>query len=110
MRRGWRCVRCASVLGDDLTRASADLAFADGARLADCLDLLRIPAPDLWVEWSDDVHQRVICENRPAADYDPAAAGRRGGGSEFCCRDRGMSWPRSQGPFGSMTPPPNARK
>ena len=32
------------VLGDDLTRACAELAFADGARLAGCLDLLRIPA------------------------------------------------------------------
>jgi hypothetical protein len=67
------------VLGDDLTRASAELAFADGARLAGCLDLLRIPAPDLWVEWSDDVHQRVICESRSAADYDAAATGRRVG-------------------------------
>jgi hypothetical protein len=67
------------VLGDDLTRASAELAFADGARLAGCLDLLRIPAPDLWVEWSDDVHQRVICQSRSAADYDAAAAGRRVG-------------------------------
>jgi hypothetical protein len=67
------------ILGDDLTRASAELAFADGARLAGCLDLLRIPAPDLWVEWSDDVHQRVICQSGSAADYDTAAAGRRVG-------------------------------
>ena len=67
------------VLGDDLTRASAELAFADGARLAGCLDLLRIPAPDLWVEWSDAVHQRVIRESLPAVDYDAAAAGRRVG-------------------------------
>src|SRR6202795_4204831 len=67
------------VLGDDLTRASAELAFADGTRLAGCLDLLRIPAPDLWVEWSDDVHQRVICQSGSAANYDAAAAGRRVG-------------------------------
>lgn len=67
------------VLGDDLTRASAELAFADGARLAGCLDLLRIPAPDLWVEWSDAVHQRVICQSGAAADYDAAATGRRVG-------------------------------
>ena len=48
------------VLGDDLTRASAELAFANGARLAGCLDVLRIPAPRLWVEWNDEVHQKVI--------------------------------------------------
>ena len=37
------------VLGDDLTRACAELAFADGARLAGCLDLLRIPAHQMWI-------------------------------------------------------------
>ncbi len=67
------------VLDDDLTRASAELAFADGARLAGCLDLLRMPAPQLWVEWNDEVHKRVIYDTRVAADYDTAAAGRRVG-------------------------------
>ncbi len=67
------------VLGDDLTRACAELAFADGARLAGCLDLLRVPARQMWIEWNDEVHQRVIYETRSAADYDPGAAGRRVG-------------------------------
>ena len=67
------------VLGDDLTRASAELAFAEGARLAGCLDLLRIPAPHLWVEWNDEVHQRVIYDTRSAAGYDTTAAGRQVG-------------------------------
>jgi hypothetical protein len=67
------------VLGDDLTRASAELAFADGARLAGCLDLLRVPAPQMWIEWNDEVHKRVIYETQSAADYDAAAAGRRVG-------------------------------
>jgi hypothetical protein len=67
------------VLGDDVTRASAELAFADGARLAGCLDLLRMPAPQMWVEWNDEVHQRVIYETRSVADYDTAAPGRRVG-------------------------------
>jgi hypothetical protein len=67
------------VLGDDLTRASAELAFADGARLSDCLDLLRVPARQLWVEWNDEVHRRVIQETRWTADYDRAASGRREG-------------------------------
>jgi hypothetical protein len=67
------------VLGDDLTRACAELAFADGARLAGCLDLLRIPAHQMWIEWNDEVHQRVIYETESAAEYDTAASGRRVG-------------------------------
>jgi hypothetical protein len=67
------------VLGDDLTRASAELAFADGARLGGCLDLLRLPAPQLWIEWNDAVYQRVIDETQGASDLDPNASGRRVG-------------------------------
>lgn len=67
------------VLGDDLTRACAALAFADGARLAGCLDLLRMPAQSLWIEWNDAVHQQVVYETQSAADYDPGASGRRVG-------------------------------
>jgi hypothetical protein len=67
------------VLGDDLTQASAELAFADGARLVGCLDLLRMPAPHLWIEWNDEVHKRVIHETQPTAEFDSAAAGRKVG-------------------------------
>src|SRR5258708_36646660 len=67
------------VLGDDLTQASAELAFADGARLVGCLDLLRMPAPHLWIEWNDEVHKRVIHETRSAAEFDSAAIGRKVG-------------------------------
>jgi hypothetical protein len=67
------------VVADDLTRASAELAFADGDRLASCLDLLRIPAPLLWVEWSDAVHQQVIYESGVVPACDPDAGGRRVG-------------------------------
>ena len=51
------------VLTDDLTRACADLAFADGARLAGCLDLLRFPAPHMWIEWNDAIYQRAAFES-----------------------------------------------
>jgi hypothetical protein len=67
------------VMADDLTRASAELAFADGDRLADCLDLLRFPAPLLWVEWSDAVHQQVIRQCGVVSREDPDAEGRRVG-------------------------------
>lgn len=67
------------VIADDLTRASAELAFADGDRLADCLDLLRIPASSLWVEWNDAIHRQVICECGTVAQPDPDALGRQVG-------------------------------
>ncbi|MEP6549038.1 MAG: hypothetical protein ABJD53_16395 [Gammaproteobacteria bacterium] len=67
------------VLGDDITRASAELAFADGAQLADCLDLLRIPASLMWVEWNDEMHQKVIHATGSVVDFDAAAPGRHVG-------------------------------
>ena len=67
------------VLGDDLTQASAELAFADGARLVGCLDLLRMPAPHLWIEWNDEIHKRVIHATQSSTGYDSASAGRKVG-------------------------------
>ena len=67
------------VLGDDLAEASAELAFADGARLVGCLDLLRMPASSLWIEWNDDVHKRVICETHLAEGFGEAVTGRKVG-------------------------------
>jgi hypothetical protein len=67
------------VLGDDLTRASAALAFAEGARLVGCLDLLRMPAPHMWIEWNDEAHKRAIHETQSAAEFDAAAMGRKAG-------------------------------
>jgi len=67
------------VLNDELTHASASLAFADGDRLTSCLDLIRIPAPLLWVEWSDSIHQQVISECGTVEERDPNAAGRQVG-------------------------------
>jgi hypothetical protein len=67
------------VMGDDLARASAELAFADGARLVDWLDLLHMPAQQLWVEWNDEVHKRVMFETHSTPEFDPGAVGRRVG-------------------------------
>jgi hypothetical protein len=76
-----RIVQCPQryVLADDLTRACAELAFADGDRLVGCLDLIRIPAPRLWIEWNDAVHQEVIARCGVVARGDPEACGRRVG-------------------------------
>jgi hypothetical protein len=66
------------VLEDDLTRTAAHLAFAEGDRLASCLDLVRIPATRLWVEWSDEIHKKAIYE-ADMADFDADSHGRRVG-------------------------------
>jgi len=67
------------VLADDLTRTAAELAFADGDRLASCLDLLRIPASPLWIEWNDAVHQQVLFDSGSSVTSPAGAAGRRVG-------------------------------
>lgn len=67
------------VLNDDLTRAAAELAFSDGDRLVGCLDLVRIPAPLLWIEWNDAVHQQIVFESGSCANPDPDARGRQVG-------------------------------
>lgn len=67
------------VLHDDLTCAAAQLAFAEGDRLADCMDLVRIPATRLWVEWSDEVHRKVLEQTGSVDDVDEDACGRRVG-------------------------------
>lgn len=58
------------VLDDALTRVCAELAYADGERLARCLDLVRLPAQTFWVEWDDRARADFRC--------DPATRGRAG--------------------------------
>jgi hypothetical protein len=67
------------VLSDELTHCATQLAFAEGDRLSSCLDLMRVPAQSLWVEWSG-VPQRDALKAIPAlqlremADYRHAGA------------------------------------
>lgn len=42
------------VLSDGLVETCVALAYSEGERLWGCLDLIRIPAEQLWVEWSDE--------------------------------------------------------
>jgi hypothetical protein len=39
------------VLADELARCATELAFSDGDHLTSCLDLIRVPAQTLWIEW-----------------------------------------------------------
>jgi hypothetical protein len=48
------------VLADELVRCATQLAFAEGNRLSACLDLIRVPAQCLWVEWADVPRQKAL--------------------------------------------------
>src|SRR5262249_13069686 len=65
------------VLSDPLVAVCAALAFSDGDRLVDCLDLVRIPSEALWVEWDDAARSRAISA-RQSAQIGLNAAGRAG--------------------------------
>jgi hypothetical protein len=41
------------VLADDFTRCSTAMAYSEGDRLSGCLDLVRIPHQQVWVEWAE---------------------------------------------------------
>jgi hypothetical protein len=66
------------VLSDDLTTLCTDLAYSKGARVFGCMDLLRIPAERLWIEWS--YHPWLLRMSEYGFRNDPAhpAEGRYG--------------------------------
>lgn len=91
------------VLADELTRDCTALAYSDGARLADCLDLVHMPAREWWVEWNDAAREQeyraALCLPSPAASlsavaragaYIRAEAGGRSGVMRtfWSCRDQ----------------------
>jgi hypothetical protein len=48
------------VLSDELVRCATQLAYAEGDRLSSCLDLIRLPARSLWVEWADGPQREAL--------------------------------------------------
>jgi hypothetical protein len=64
------------VLADPLTTLCTALALADGDRLHGCLDLVRVPAERLWVEWNDVARDAALPAevDRGAARPGPAGA------------------------------------
>jgi hypothetical protein len=67
------------VLSDDLVTAASTLAFAEGERLRSCLDLVRVPAERLWIEWNDRARVDLRETNRSNGLEDPHFERRRGG-------------------------------
>jgi hypothetical protein len=50
------------VLSDELVRCATQLAYAEGDRLCGCLDLIHVPAQELWVEWSERPRLQALQE------------------------------------------------
>jgi len=48
------------VLTDELVRVCVELAYSEGDELCGCLDLVRLPAERLWVEWSEPARQEAL--------------------------------------------------
>jgi hypothetical protein len=53
------------VLRDELTRTCAALACSDGLSLMNCLELARLPAEQLWIEWRDGPRQQELARVFP---------------------------------------------
>jgi len=50
------------VLADDLLQHTIQLAYAEGERLSGCLDLIHVPAQQLWLEWLEATRQSALRE------------------------------------------------
>ena len=55
------------VLADDLIQCTTRLAYAEGARLSGCLDLIHVPSQQLWLEWLEATRQSTLREIPEAA-------------------------------------------
>ena len=66
------------VLADDLIQYTTRLAYAEGERLSDCLDLIHVPSQQLWLEWLEATRQSTLREI-PAYAGTPCSSVRRTG-------------------------------
>ena len=48
------------VLTDELVRVCIELAYSQGDELCGCLDLVHLPAEQLWVEWSEPARRHAL--------------------------------------------------
>jgi hypothetical protein len=67
------------VLADDLTQCTTQLAYAEGARLSGCLDLIHVPSQQLWLEWLEATRQSTLREELPVCASTSCANVRRTG-------------------------------
>jgi hypothetical protein len=50
------------VLSADLVSCATQLAYAEGDRVAGCLDLIHVPAQDVWIEWPEQPRLATLRE------------------------------------------------
>ena len=67
------------VLEDDLIQITTQLAYAEGERLSGCLDLVRVPAQHMWIEWLEERRQSTLRE-MPACGVTSSSVVKRAGG------------------------------
>lgn len=60
------------VLDDAVAATTSRTAFADSEQVAKCLDLLRMPAPQFWLEWSEHGRRKVMQELKIAEPVEMA--------------------------------------
>jgi hypothetical protein len=48
------------VLTDELVRVCIELAYSEGDELSGCMDLVRLPAEQVWVEWSERARREAL--------------------------------------------------
>jgi hypothetical protein len=66
------------VLTDEIVHCATTLAHAEGDQLSGCLDLLRVPAERLWVEWAEPPRRAALTLLSALAPPAATTAKRRG--------------------------------
>lgn len=66
------------VLADDLMRICMELAYSEGDELSSCLDLVRFPAEQMWLEWNEPARHTELVRALPECAVAPAACARAG--------------------------------
>jgi hypothetical protein len=61
------------VLADDVIHYTTQLAYAEGDRLSGCLDLIHVPAQQLWLEWLEATRQSTLRVMPACASCDSVA-------------------------------------
>lgn len=66
------------VLADELVRICVELAYSEGDDLSSCLDLVRFPAEQLWLEWNEPVRRAELARALPECREAPVECLRSG--------------------------------
>jgi hypothetical protein len=57
------------VLSDELVRTCTALGFSEGDEISGCLDLLHLPAEQLWIEWNESPRRAEVARLLPECEF-----------------------------------------